>query len=47
MSRRCDASYLARLVVEHRISDDQAGQIIRDLVTTLPRKVFSRTGGAS
>jgi glucuronate isomerase len=47
MSRRCDASYLARLVVEHRISDDQAGQIIHDLVTTLPRKVFSRTGEAS
>ena len=44
MSRRVDASYLARLVVEHRISDDDAFQVISDLVSTIPPRVFGRTG---
>jgi glucuronate isomerase len=45
MSRRIDSAFLAALVTEHRITDDQAGQIIHDLVATLPRRVFSRTSG--
>lgn len=40
MSRRLDASYLARLVREGRVSGDAAGRIIRDLVESQPRKVF-------
>ena len=43
MSRRSDAAYLARLVVEHRMSEDDAHRVIGDLVTTIPRQVFSRT----
>jgi glucuronate isomerase len=43
MSRRIDSAFLARLVTEHRITDEQAGQVIHDLVSTLPRKVFART----
>jgi glucuronate isomerase len=45
MSRRTDAAYLARLVAEHRITEDAATQVIHDLVVTLPRKVFTRTIG--
>jgi glucuronate isomerase len=43
MSRRVDAGYLARLVVEHRISEGDALQIISDLVSTIPQRVFART----
>jgi glucuronate isomerase len=44
LSRRVDASYLARLVAEHRISEDDAHRVIHDLVVTLPRAVFTRAG---
>ena len=40
MSRRVDAGHLARLVVEHRLTEDEAAQTLQDLVTTLPRRVF-------
>ncbi|MEN9715602.1 MAG: hypothetical protein RJA35_1069, partial [Actinomycetota bacterium] len=40
MSRRVDAAFLARLVVEGRVSLAQAQQIIQDLVTVIPRKAF-------
>ncbi|MFV0425440.1 MAG: glucuronate isomerase [Beutenbergiaceae bacterium] len=40
MSRRLDAAYLARLVLEHRLDEDEAAQAIVDLVSTNPRKVF-------
>lgn len=40
MSRRLDASYLASLVVEHRLSEDEAHDTAVDLVTTIPKKVF-------
>jgi glucuronate isomerase len=43
MSRRVDASYLARLVVEHRISETDAFGVIDDLVSTIPPRVFART----
>lgn len=40
MSRRLDAGYLADLVVEHRLSEDEAAGIAKALVTDNPRKVF-------
>ncbi|WEG10749.1 glucuronate isomerase [Microbacterium horticulturae] len=39
-SRRLDAAFLARLVVEGRISRPTAGRIARDLVDAIPREVF-------
>jgi glucuronate isomerase len=39
-ARRVDASYLARLVVEHRIDEDEATETARDLALTLPKEVF-------
>jgi glucuronate isomerase len=40
MSRRLDAAFLARLVGEGRVGVEAAHDIIGDLVTTQPRKVF-------
>ncbi|AJK69605.1 Uronate isomerase [Corynebacterium marinum DSM 44953] len=39
-SRRVDAAYLARLVGEHRLSEDRAADIIVDLIDSSPRRVF-------
>lgn len=39
-SRRIEASFLARLVAEHRITEDRARAIIVDLVDGAPRKAF-------
>jgi glucuronate isomerase len=40
MSRRIDAGFLANLVAEHRLGEDEAHETILDLVTTRPREVF-------
>jgi glucuronate isomerase len=40
MSRRIDAGFLARLVAEHRLDEDEAHESALDLVTTRPREVF-------
>lgn len=40
MSRRLDSGYLARLVTEHRLDEDEALETAVDLVTTIPRTVF-------
>ncbi|MEU4425020.1 glucuronate isomerase [Actinoplanes sp. NPDC024001] len=40
MSRRLDAGFLARLVAEHRLDEDEATDSLIDLVSTQPRKVF-------
>jgi len=40
MSRRLDSAYLAELVVEHRLDEDEAFETGVDLVTTIPRRVF-------
>jgi glucuronate isomerase len=40
MSRRLDAGYLARLVTEHQLDEDEAQQTIVDLVVGRPREVF-------
>ncbi|MEW9872153.1 glucuronate isomerase [Arthrobacter sp. HS15c] len=39
-SRRIEASFLARLVAEHRVSEDRAHALIVDLVDGSPRRVF-------
>ena len=39
-SRRTEAAFLARLVVERRVSEDRAAEIIVDLVDASPRRVF-------
>ncbi|HEY6747867.1 MAG TPA: glucuronate isomerase [Mycobacteriales bacterium] len=40
MSRRLDSGYLARLVAEHRIDEDEALEAVVDLVSRRPQEVF-------
>ncbi|WP_127505554.1 glucuronate isomerase [Actinoplanes solisilvae] len=40
MSRRLDARFLAELVAEHRLDEDEALETLTALVTTQPREVF-------
>lgn len=40
MSRRLDSAYLAELVVQHRLDEDEAFETAADLVTSIPRQVF-------
>lgn len=40
MSRRLDAGFLAELVAEHRLDEDEALDSLHHLVTDQPRKVF-------
>jgi glucuronate isomerase len=39
-SRRVEASFLARMVAEHRVSEERAHEIMKDTVDTSPRRVF-------
>lgn len=39
-SRRIEAAFLARLVAEHRVSEDRAHEIIVNVVDSSPRRVF-------
>jgi glucuronate isomerase len=40
MSRRLDAGFLAQLVAEHRLDEDEALDSLVGLVADQPRKVF-------
>ncbi|MFC7545660.1 glucuronate isomerase [Plantactinospora sp. GCM10030261] len=40
VARRVDAAYLARLVTEHRLTEDEAADTIADLAYRLPKRVF-------
>jgi glucuronate isomerase len=40
MARRVDSGYLARLVAEHRLDEDEAAAVLADLVTASPRRAF-------
>jgi glucuronate isomerase len=40
MSRRLDAGYVAHLVAERRLVDDEAMNVMYDLVVTCPRRAF-------
>jgi glucuronate isomerase len=42
LSRRVDAGYLARLVVEHRLSADEAVETAIDLAYNLPKESYQR-----
>lgn len=39
-SRRVEANFLAKLVAEHRLSEDRAADVIVDLIDASPRRVF-------
>ena len=41
MARRLDAGYLAGLVADHRLGEDEAAAAIHSLVVTNPRRVFN------
>ena len=41
MSRRLDAGFLAQLVAEHRLGEDEASETMHDLVATNPRRASS------
>jgi glucuronate isomerase len=40
MSRRLDAGFVAQLVAEHRLEEDEAPEVMHDLVVTNPRRAF-------
>jgi glucuronate isomerase len=40
MSRRLDASYLAELVLDHQLDEDEAQMVARALVDEIPRRAF-------
>ncbi len=40
LSRRVDCAYLAKLVVEHRLREDEAFELARDLAGGLARKAY-------
>jgi glucuronate isomerase len=42
LSRRVDAGYLARLVLEHRLSEDEATETAVDLAYNLPKIAYSK-----
>lgn len=39
-SRRTEAAFLARLVAEHRLTEERAAEVIVDLVDASPRRAF-------
>lgn len=41
VARRVDAGFLARLVAEHRLPEDEAAETIVDLAYRLPKRVFN------
>jgi glucuronate isomerase len=40
VARRVDASFLARLVAEHRLSEDEAAETVVDLAYNLPKRAY-------
>jgi len=42
LSRRIDAGYLARLVAEHRLDEDEAVDTAVDLACTLPKRAYQQ-----
>ncbi|WP_026924572.1 glucuronate isomerase [Glycomyces arizonensis] len=40
VARRGDAAFLARLVAEHRMTEDEAAEVAVDLAYRLPRKIY-------
>jgi glucuronate isomerase len=46
MSRRLDASFVARLVADHRLEEDEAYEVVHELVDTNPRRAFKLEAAA-
>ena len=40
MARRLDAGFVAQLVAEHRLEEDEAHEVVHDLVVTNARRAF-------
>jgi glucuronate isomerase len=40
VARRVDAGFLARLVAEHRLDEDEAAETIVDLTYNLPKRAY-------
>ncbi|MBN9063338.1 MAG: glucuronate isomerase [Rhizobiales bacterium 65-9] len=40
MARRCDCAFLARLVAEHRLDEDEAHEVARDLAYRLAKEAY-------
>jgi glucuronate isomerase len=40
VARRVDASFLARLVAEHRLDEDEAAEVVVDLAYNLPKRAY-------
>jgi glucuronate isomerase len=40
VARRIDCAYLARLVTEHRLGEDEAAEVARDLAYRLPKEAY-------
>jgi glucuronate isomerase len=40
VARRIDCAFLARLVAEHRLDEDEAFEVIHDLTVNLVRKAY-------
>jgi glucuronate isomerase len=40
VARRVDAGFLARLVAEHRLDEDEAGETLVDLAYNLPKRAY-------
>jgi glucuronate isomerase len=46
VARRIDSVYLARLVAEHRMTEDEAAEVVRDLAYRLPKQAYKLTASA-
>jgi glucuronate isomerase len=40
VARRVDCSFLARLVAEHRLDEDEAAEVAQDLAYNLPKRAY-------
>jgi glucuronate isomerase len=40
LARRIDCAFLARLVAEHRLDEDEAFEVVLDLTVNLVRKAY-------
>jgi glucuronate isomerase len=40
VARRVDCAFLARLVAEHRLTDEEAAELAVDLAYTLPKRAY-------
>jgi glucuronate isomerase len=47
VARRIDCAYLATLVADHRLPEDEAAEVAAALAYELPRKAYKLDGGAS